>query len=152
LRSLAKDRGFQLVYLSDSVETRHTGGAVGEFTVDEALKKLLSGTGLDYKYVDDRTISIVPHGNTSNLSTLEEEARRSRRGEDHLRLAQGSPNTSSSSSDSDSETDQSSQTVDQKRNADRDSAKRLREQTAAESYQANTPEVLIVGSKVMNVD
>src|SRR5580692_460170 len=58
LRTLAKDRGFQLVYLTENVEALQTRGAVGEFTVDEALKKLLSDSRLEYKFVDDNTVSI----------------------------------------------------------------------------------------------
>jgi len=38
----------------------HTNGAVGELTADQALTKLLSGTGLVYRYIDDNTISIMP--------------------------------------------------------------------------------------------
>ncbi len=34
--------------------------AIGEFTVDEALKTLLSDSGLEYKFVDDNTVSIFP--------------------------------------------------------------------------------------------
>ena len=62
LRALATSRGVQLIYLSDDIENRHTPGAVGELTVDQALKKLLSGSGLEYRYVDENTISIYPHG------------------------------------------------------------------------------------------
>src|SRR6266550_4657146 len=40
LRTLAKDRGFQLVYLTENVAPLKTGGAMGDFTVDEALKRL----------------------------------------------------------------------------------------------------------------
>jgi len=61
LRALAHSRGVQLIYFSDDVEMRHTEGAVGELTVDEALEKLLNGSGLEYRYVDDNTISIYRH-------------------------------------------------------------------------------------------
>jgi outer membrane receptor protein involved in Fe transport len=69
LRALARDRGIQLVYLSDSVERLHTPGAVGELTVEEALSKLLSGSGLEYKYVDDLTVSIMPAGGGARESS-----------------------------------------------------------------------------------
>src|SRR4030081_3357602 len=42
LRTLAKERGFQLVYLTENVAALQTRGASGDLTVDEALKKLLS--------------------------------------------------------------------------------------------------------------
>jgi iron complex outermembrane receptor protein len=60
LRTLAKERGFQLMYLSDTVEPLHTAGAVGEFTTDEALIRILSGTGLTYRYLDETTVTILP--------------------------------------------------------------------------------------------
>lgn len=60
LQTLAKDRGFQVVYLSDVVDPMRTQGAVGEFTSDEALQQLLTGTGLSYRYLDDSTVTIFP--------------------------------------------------------------------------------------------
>src|SRR6266853_794936 len=60
LRTLAKERGFQLMYLSDTVEPLHTAGAVGELTTDEALTRILSGTGMTYRYLDAKTVTILP--------------------------------------------------------------------------------------------
>src|SRR5438034_10036048 len=60
LQALAKDRGFQVVYLSDAVDSLKTQGAIGELTSDEALTKLLSGTGLSYRYLDEATVTIFP--------------------------------------------------------------------------------------------
>jgi iron complex outermembrane receptor protein len=68
LRALANSRGVQLVFLSDDVETRHTSGAVGDLTVDETLKKLLSGSQLEYRYVDETTIAIYHGANASATS------------------------------------------------------------------------------------
>src|SRR5580692_235071 len=69
LRTLAKDRGFQLVYLTQNVEALRTRGAIGDFTVEEALKALLNDSRLEYKFVDDNTVSIFPKSNTpSSLS------------------------------------------------------------------------------------
>jgi len=59
LQSLAKDRNFQIVYVSEEIGDRRTGGAVGEYTPEEALKQLLRGTGLTYKYLDEKTVTIV---------------------------------------------------------------------------------------------
>src|ERR1700730_13526796 len=59
LQSLAKDRNFQIVYVSEEIGDRRTGGAVGEYTPEEALKQLLRGTGLTYKYLDENTVTIV---------------------------------------------------------------------------------------------
>ena len=62
LEALAKDYGFQILYLSETVDARRTGGASGVLTRDEALRQLLAGTGLTYRYVDEHTITIVPVG------------------------------------------------------------------------------------------
>ena len=59
LQSLAKERNFQIVYVSEEVGSRRTAGVVGEYTPEEALEQLLKGTGLTYKYLDDNTITIV---------------------------------------------------------------------------------------------
>lgn len=58
LNTLAKDRNFQIVYVTEEIAHVRTGGAVGEFTTDEALKQLLTGTGLTYWYLDDKTVTI----------------------------------------------------------------------------------------------
>jgi len=60
LQTLAKDRNLQLIYATDEVGSLRTPGAVGELSVDQALTKLLSGTGLTYGYLDDRTITVQP--------------------------------------------------------------------------------------------
>jgi iron complex outermembrane receptor protein len=60
LQTLAQERQLQVVYLSDAVDSLNTTGAVGEFTADEALTKLLSGTGLTYRYLDSNTITVQP--------------------------------------------------------------------------------------------
>jgi iron complex outermembrane recepter protein len=60
LQTLAKDREFQLVYVSDEVDSRRTGGASGNLTTDEALTQLLNGTGLTYRYEGENGITIVP--------------------------------------------------------------------------------------------
>jgi iron complex outermembrane receptor protein len=60
LRELAKDRQFQVLYRADLVRDKRTAGAVGQFTPEEALKRLLAGTGLSYTYLDANTVTIVP--------------------------------------------------------------------------------------------
>jgi TonB-dependent siderophore receptor len=59
LESLARDRGFQLVYRTGVMANLRTGGATGNFTLDEALRRLLENSGLTYRYVDSRTITIM---------------------------------------------------------------------------------------------
>jgi len=60
LQALAKDRNFQVVYVSEEVNDRRTAGVVGEFTPEEALQRLLEGTGLTYRFVDEKTVAIEP--------------------------------------------------------------------------------------------
>jgi len=58
LNALAKDRHFQIVYVTEEIANVRTEGAVGDFTTEEALKRLLGGTGLIYRYLDDKTVTI----------------------------------------------------------------------------------------------
>ena len=68
LQTLAKDRNFQVVYVSEEVNSLRTKGAVGEFTSEEALKQLLSGTGMTFRYLDDKTVTIVRVSSSSTTS------------------------------------------------------------------------------------
>ena len=52
LKSLARERQFQVLFRAEVVRDVRTGGAVGDFTPEEAIKQLLSGTGLSYKYLE----------------------------------------------------------------------------------------------------
>lgn len=60
LQTLAKEHDFQLVYRSEFVRDVRTAGAVGELTTEEALTRLLQGTGLTHRRLDDKTMTIVP--------------------------------------------------------------------------------------------
>jgi iron complex outermembrane receptor protein len=64
LKSLAKERQFQVLFRAEVVRDVRTGGAVGDFTPEEAIRQLLSGTGLSYKYLDVNTVTVFPQ--TSN--------------------------------------------------------------------------------------
>jgi outer membrane receptor protein involved in Fe transport len=66
LNAFAKERDLQVVYRSEIVGSLRTKGASGDLTVDEALKQLLSGTGLTYRYIDDKTVTILPVGSASS--------------------------------------------------------------------------------------
>ena len=58
LQELAQERGFQIVYVSEDVNSSRTGGAVGDLTPMEALQKLLEGTGLTFRYLDEKTVVV----------------------------------------------------------------------------------------------
>src|ERR1700722_5325903 len=48
LKTLAKDRGFQVVFRTEVVGSTRTHGASGDLTTSEALTQLLDGTNLAY--------------------------------------------------------------------------------------------------------
>jgi iron complex outermembrane recepter protein len=60
LQALAAARGLAMAYRSDIVGDRQTTGASGTLTSDEALTQLLDGTGLTYRFLDEKTVTIVP--------------------------------------------------------------------------------------------
>ncbi len=60
LQSFAQERQLYLIYASQDVTTLQSRGASGELTQDEALGTLLNGTGLTFRYLDDKTVSILP--------------------------------------------------------------------------------------------
>jgi len=60
LLTLARVQGFQIVYGSKDISKLNSPGAVGEFTSEEALQHLLAGTGLTFRYLDDKTVTIIP--------------------------------------------------------------------------------------------
>jgi hypothetical protein len=60
LQTLARERGFQIVYASHEVNSLRTQGARGELTSEEALNQILIGTGLTYRTFGEDAVSIVP--------------------------------------------------------------------------------------------
>lgn len=60
LEALAKEHGLQVIYRSEIVQSIQSAGAVGVFTPDEALTRLLAGTGLTFRYLNDTTVTITP--------------------------------------------------------------------------------------------
>ncbi|MEP6549268.1 MAG: TonB-dependent receptor [Gammaproteobacteria bacterium] len=60
LKQLAQSRGLQVLYLSNTVRDVRTRGADGDITADEAFDQLLTGTGLTYRYLDEKTVTVVP--------------------------------------------------------------------------------------------
>ena len=59
LETVAKDYDFQILYRTEIVKDLRTQGAVGSLSSDEVLTKVLSGTGLTYKYLDSSTVTIM---------------------------------------------------------------------------------------------
>jgi len=67
LKTLAYERGFQLMFRADVVVAKHTHGAVGNLTTAEALTRLLEGTNLVYSYLNDKTVTILPVDSNNKL-------------------------------------------------------------------------------------
>jgi len=68
LKTLAYERGFQLVFRSEVVGATRTHGAVGDLTTTEALTRLLEGTNLGYSYLNDKTVTIFPASSNNKLN------------------------------------------------------------------------------------
>lgn len=60
LTALATEFDLQVLYHSEVVERARTGGASGVLSPDEAFERVLSGTGLTYRYLDERTVTVLP--------------------------------------------------------------------------------------------
>jgi hypothetical protein len=67
LKTLAHERGFQVVFRSEVVGAKRTQGAVGYLTTTEALTRLLEGTNLAYSYLNERTVTILPANSNNKL-------------------------------------------------------------------------------------
>ncbi len=53
-----------------SSAAHRTSGATGSLTAVEALTQLLTGTGLTYKYLDDKTITILACRDGGHVRTM----------------------------------------------------------------------------------
>src|SRR5690606_20817393 len=97
LREFAQGHELQIIYVSEDVAKLSTRGVAGEVTTDEALRTLLQGTQLDYRYLDERTITVFSAEDTQSMPTPDD----SLAGSLHLAQAGGaSPAAASISSDS----------------------------------------------------
>lgn len=60
LRQLAQQAGVQLAHYSNAVPSRLRAGPLqGVFTLEQALSRVLEGTGLAYRFANERTVVIV---------------------------------------------------------------------------------------------
>jgi len=60
LQMLSREHDVQFIFRLDVVGTVQTPEVTGNLTTDEVLARLLSGTQLTYKYLDEKTVTIVP--------------------------------------------------------------------------------------------
>lgn len=68
LRSLASERDFQIVFVHEDLEGLETSGTSGQLTTEEAITRLLDGTELVYRYLDENTITITPRGDSARVT------------------------------------------------------------------------------------
>jgi len=59
LQEFAEQSGYQMAFLADSAAGVQTHGISGSFEPQAALHRLLEGTGLEYRLIDERTIAIL---------------------------------------------------------------------------------------------
>ncbi|HEV7632954.1 MAG TPA: TonB-dependent receptor [Steroidobacteraceae bacterium] len=57
---LSQQYDMQLIYVPDEIGGLQTPGAEGTLGFEDALRQLLRGTNLQYRYVDERTVTILP--------------------------------------------------------------------------------------------
>jgi len=60
LNEFADQSGLQVVYRTELVSGIASGGTRSPNTDDEALSQLLASTGLEYHFINDRTVAIEP--------------------------------------------------------------------------------------------
>ncbi len=60
LNEFASQSGLQIVYKTDLVAGMESKGTRSPGTKGEALDQLLAGTGLEYRFINDRTVAIEP--------------------------------------------------------------------------------------------
>lgn len=62
LTAFSRQTDLQLLYLSELIEGRTTHGVQGDYTPEDGLNALLSGTGLQYQFSDSKTVVLQPAG------------------------------------------------------------------------------------------
>lgn len=60
LEVLAREHGFQVLYRTEVLGGLRAPALNGELSTDQALHRMLSGTGLTYRYLGQKAITIVP--------------------------------------------------------------------------------------------
>ncbi len=68
LSELASQTGVQFLYFPATVEGRTTKAVKGDYELKEALKAMLMGSGLDFVFTDENTVTIRPAEGARNTS------------------------------------------------------------------------------------
>jgi iron complex outermembrane receptor protein len=69
LNQLAVQTGIHIGFDSAIVRNMTTQGLSGKFTTDEALQKLLAGTGVRYSFSDTRTVTLIREGGDTEAAS-----------------------------------------------------------------------------------
>jgi iron complex outermembrane recepter protein len=75
LRTYALQTGDQVVYFSEVAKSRASAAVSGQFTRDEALRKLLQNTGLTYQRLNTRTIAISSSKPDNSVRKINDDSR-----------------------------------------------------------------------------
>lgn len=147
LKDLAQQTGLQIARFSDTPGgSALVGPLSGDMPVGQALTSLLSSSGLTYKVVNDRTIAVVTPTTQVSASAAS---------------AQTTPSSSSSAdgqkegkkdSSGDFRLAQATSEQDQSAVSVEDTGKKATPKDELQEVHPDTPEILIKGSKIMNVD
>ena len=89
LQAWARQSGIQVMYATQLAAGLKSPGAPAGLSPNDSLKHLLEGTGLEYRVLNDRTVSIMPEGAKGAVPTTGQEI-----WANPLRLAQSDPTSS----------------------------------------------------------
>jgi hypothetical protein len=67
LPELGEIEGLNIVFLSEDLGNKNTSGVSGNFSFPEALEHLLRGTSLTYRFLEPRTVMILPAAEAHGL-------------------------------------------------------------------------------------
>lgn len=70
LQSFIRDRELQIVFRSSIVKRFKTEAIDGEYSAEEVLERLLHGTGLIYRFLDEKTVTITRPVDTGSAPAL----------------------------------------------------------------------------------
>ena len=132
LQTFAAARDLQIIFRSDLVGHIQTKGVEGDLSFDEALRTLLRGTGLTYRYLDENSVTILPDetGGSGNVG-LQSVSNSLPNAFQRVRLAQGADAQESFSNN--------------------DSAVELPE-SSSDALTRGIPEMLVEGARLLNAD
>jgi outer membrane receptor protein involved in Fe transport len=149
LQSLAIASHHKLLYRAELVAGKSSRALKGTFTTEQAMRELLSGTGLAFEITPASVVLIkeVSEGKTGSLS---EEGTQPQTASP-ARLAQVNPQTSANAVDDTTKQDQEAKDAKKKKKSDSSSSD-ARSSDQGPTPTEGIPEILVKGSRILNVD